>query len=195
VLILVRHGQTTMNATGRLQGRLDAPLTELGRRQAAAIATVVTQPSVVVTSPLLRARETADAFGVGARVDERWIELDYGDLDGKPISEVPADLWDRWRAHPEFAPPRGESMSELGHRVRAACEELAPVAATEDVVVVSHVSPIKAAVAWALGVGDETTWRMFLDVASICRVAVSARGASLVTFNERAHVGGLMSGA
>ena len=54
----------------------------------------------VIASPLLRTRETAGAFGRPVEVDERWIELDYGELDGLPLRDVPADLWRAWRADP-----------------------------------------------------------------------------------------------
>ena len=63
-------------------------------------------------------------------------------------------LWSRWRADPTFAPPGGESLAAVGERVRDACADLADAADGGDVVVISHVSPIKAAIAWALGVDD-----------------------------------------
>jgi broad specificity phosphatase PhoE len=197
VLILVRHGQTAVNAEGRLQGRIDAPLTDLGRRQAAASGAAIDSASVrrVVVSPLLRARETAEAFGLPAsvpvEVDERWIELDYGEWDGQPLRSMPADGWERWRADAAFAPPGGESLLELQSRVRAACADLSEDARDGDVVVVSHVSPIKTAVAWALDVGPLTQFRMFLDVAAICRIAVAPRGPSLVGYNSTAHLASL----
>ena len=197
-LTFVRHGQTAVNAEGRLQGRIDAPLTELGRRQAASAgAALPADVARVVVSPLLRARQTAEAFGLPASVpvdvDERWIELDYGEWDGLPLRSMAAEGWDAWRADPAFAPPGGESLVALAARVGSACRDLAAEAAEHDVVVVSHVSPIKAAVAWALGVGPETSWRMFLDVAAICRIGVSARGASLLSYNSVAHLGGVAS--
>lgn len=188
MLILVRHGQTAVNAGGRLQGRVDAPLTELGRRQARASAAAVSRPTLVVTSPLVRARETAECFGVEVVVDDRWIELDYGDFDDTPIASVPAETWQQWRSDASFTPPGGESLLDLGARVREACAELIERAAEEDIVVVSHVSPIKAAAAWALGVSDEVSWRMFLDVAAISRIRVTPAGASLVAWNDRCHL-------
>ena len=194
MLLLVRHGQTQLNRDGRLLGRLDIPLTDLGRRQAAATAAAVlaaTSVSRVVASPLGRACETAGAFGLPVEVDERWIELDYGQYDGLPFREVPDELWRQWRADPSWAPPGGESLSDVGRRVRAACEDLVSAATDTDVVVVSHVSPIKAAVAWALEVGDGVAWRMFLDVGSVCRVGVGPRGPSLRSFNETAHLAGV----
>ena len=191
MLILVRHGQTAVNAGGRLQGRVDAPLTDLGRRQARASAAAVGTPSKVITSPLVRARETAECFGAEVVVDERWIELDYGDFDDTPIASVPAETWQQWRSDASFTPPGGESLLDLGARVREACAELIEQAAEEDIVVVSHVSPIKAAAAWALGVSDEVSWRMFLDVASISRIRVTPAGASLVAWNDRCHLDSL----
>jgi broad specificity phosphatase PhoE len=188
VLVLVRHGQTQVNAEGRLQGRLDAPLSELGRRQAASLAATVPRVARVVSSPLLRARETAEVFGLPVEVDERWVEMDYGEYDGQLLAEVPVELWERWRRDVGHCPPGGESLAAVGERVRGACTELLAEAAERDVVVVSHVSPIKAAVAWALGVGDEAVWRMFLEVASVCRVGVGPHGPMLRSFNECAHL-------
>jgi broad specificity phosphatase PhoE len=124
-------------------------------------------------------------------VDDRWIELDYGELDGTPLHDVPADVWSAWRADPTWAPTGGESLVDLGTRVRAACADLADEAADHDVVVVTHVSPVKAALAWALGVGDEVSWRAFVAPASITRIATRGPRPSLHTFNACAHLDGL----
>src|SRR3954447_22052990 len=165
MLFGVRHGQTAANAAGQLLGRADIPLTELGRRQAEALAAAVGPVDRVITSPLERARDTAAAFGLPVEVDERWTELDYGIYDEWPLNDVPAEMWQKGRGDAEFAPPEGESLASVGRRVRAACDDLAPAAAEADVVVVSHVSPIKAAVAWALEAGDGLAWRTFVAVA------------------------------
>ena len=200
MIILVRHGQTEANAAGLLQGRVDLSLTELGRRQAEAAAGVVPPGARIVSSPLRRAVQTAHVLaaaseGVAAEdritVDHRWVELDYGEYDGRPFGDVPGEVWDRWRTDVDFSPPGGESLRECGRRVRDACEEIGAGQRSADapaVVVVSHVSPIKAAVAWALGVEDTTAWRMVLDVAAICRVSVGPRGPSLHSFNDRHHL-------
>jgi alpha-ribazole phosphatase len=184
MLVLVRHGQTEANARGLLLGRADPPLSELGRRQARALAAMVPSEARVVASPLARTVETASAFGRDVELDERWIELDYGTFDGRPLTEVPAEVWRAWRSDPHYVPGGGESLAELGLRVRAACEELLDEARDRDVVVVSHVSPIKAAVAWALGAGDDASWRMFVQVASVARVGIDRFGPSLRSFNE-----------
>jgi broad specificity phosphatase PhoE len=187
VLILVRHGQTSHNASGLLLGRADPPLTELGRRQAEALARAegVAGATRVVTSPLRRCVETAATLGPPVALDEQWLEIDYGDYEGKPLEDIPAEVWSTWRADPSWAPPGGESIADVGGRVRRACQALEAESSEHDIVVVSHVSPIKAAIAWALGVGDEVVWRMFLDLAAICRVTVGPRGPTLLTYNER----------
>jgi broad specificity phosphatase PhoE len=185
VLILVRHGRTDANARGLLLGRLDPPLSDEGREQAAALTPRIPAAARVVSSPLRRARETAAVFGRPVEVDDRWIELDYGALDGTPLRDVPPELWSEWRSDPAFVPPGGESLVALGERVRGACADLADEARTSDVVVVSHVSPIKAAIAWAIGAGDELSWRLFIEVASIARIGIDERGATLRSLNER----------
>ncbi len=190
MLILVRHGQTDANVRGLLLGRSDPPLTAEGRRQARALAGALPRPGRIVCSPLLRARQTADALaaeapaGVTVEVDDRWIELDYGELDARPHTALDPAGWRAWRSDPDFAPPGGESIAAVGARVRAACAELAADAAREDVVVVSHVSPIKAAVAWALGVGDEAVWRMFLADAAVCRIDTGGEVPLLLAFSD-----------
>ena len=196
MIVVVRHGRTAANAGGLLLGRADPPLDDEGARQAAALATACTALDVgrIVTSPLGRCNQTAAAIAAGVsatpaiEVDERWIELDYGELDGRPIAEVSATTWAAWRSDVGWRPPGGESLASLGARVREACDALVDEAAERDVVVVSHVSPIKAAVAWALGVGDETAWRMWVGPASITRIGVAGGRPSLRTFNETAHL-------
>lgn len=199
-IIIVRHGRTDANGAGLLQGRVDNPLNPEGRTQATRVGeflarTLDTAPEIVV-SPLLRARETAEritaAFGGACpiRIDDRWIELDYGVFDGRPLASVPDDVWRRWRSDDEFAPDGGESLADVHRRVVTACEEVLDrsVAVHAPVVVVSHVSPIKSAVAWALGVSPSVGWRTHLDNASITRLAVGPRGASLAGFNGTAHL-------
>ena len=188
MLILVRHGRTEANAAGLLLGRLDPPLDALGLEQAAAVARTLDTPSRVICSPLARTRQTAEAFGVPVTVDDRWIELDYGEWDGRPVSEVPTETWKAWRSDIRFAPPGGESLADLGERVRTACADLIDEARDADVIVVSHVSPIKAAVAWAVGAPDELAWHLFLSPASISRVGIGPSAMSLHSFNETNHL-------
>lgn len=183
MLHLVRHGRTAANAAGLLQGRLDLPLDDVGRRQAAALVGVVPPPDLLVVSPALRASQTAEVFSTSAEVDDRWHELDFGALDGVPVADVPTDLWRRWRIDPTFAPEGAESLVDLERRVRGACDDLLDRARDSEVVVVTHATPIKAAMAWALGAPVGTTWRSFVDQASVTRIAIRDHGPVLVAFN------------
>ncbi len=188
MLIVVRHGRTEANRAGQLLGRLDVALDPTGEAQAAALAEHIGPVDRIVASPLRRTQQTAAAWGLPVETDERWIELDYGELDGTPLREVPAELWEGWRSDLDFAPPGGESIGSLGRRVRAACDDLLADAAERDVVVVTHVSPIKAAVAWSLDVPDSVAWKMFVAPASVTRISVSPRGVSLHGFNQVGHL-------
>ena len=193
MLILVRHGRTGPNASGRFLGRLDAPLDEVGEAQARAVADVVARGRVaaIVTSPLVRARRTADAVaertGVSVSVDDRWVELDYGTLDGTPLADLPPAVWQQWRSDPGFRPGGGESLSGVAERVVPACEELLAEAAADDrdVVVVTHVSPLKVALCWSLGVDPGVGWRTFVAPGSVTRVRAGPTGPVLTSFNEQ----------
>lgn len=191
-IVLVRHGRTALNASGRLQGRVDEPLDAVGRDQAERVATrlspLLVENDLVISSPLVRARTTAEALGRSIDVDERWIEMSYGVYDGVRQSDVAADVWSTWRRDPHFAPDGGESLIEVTARVHRACDELREQALDRRIVVVSHVSPIKAAIAWALGTDPSSSWRMHLDTAAITRISVSPRGVALVSFNETHHL-------
>jgi broad specificity phosphatase PhoE len=191
VLIVVRHGRTTANAQGLLLGRTDPELDELGARQASALGAAVAGAARVVCSPLLRTRQTAEALGRPVTVDERWIELDYGVLDGVPLRDVPRSTWAEWQADLAWAPEGGESLADLGVRVRAACEDLADECAERDVVVVTHVSPLKAAVAWALSTTDDVTWHLYAAPASVTRISTAGPRRSLHAYNVTTHLDGL----
>jgi broad specificity phosphatase PhoE len=191
VLILVRHGESTANAAGLLVGRQDAPLTERGLAQAHTLGPVLGNVTRVISSPLARARATAEALGTGlpVEIDERWVEIDYGEFDGEALGSVPAEVWARWRSDPEFRPADGETLSEAGLRVRSACQDLFAsdghgARGPGSVVVVSHVSPIKLATCWALGLGDQGTWRLYLATASVTRIAWGVGGPVVHRFNE-----------
>jgi probable phosphoglycerate mutase len=192
-MLWVRHGQTPANAAGVLLGRHDPSLTDLGLDQVRAVAGLVAaaEPGVIVTSPLRRARQSAavlaEACGAPVVVDERAVEIDYGDWDGHRLDDVPPEVLARWRRDAEFRPPGGESLADVGRRVAALCRELAhDAAAGPSLVVVSHVSPIKAAVCWAVGIDDAASWRMHVGLASVTRIGVRHGVPYLAGFNEGA---------
>ena len=147
----------------------------------------------MVSSPLVRARETAEAIAarhaVTIEIDDRLIELDYGAWDGVPLADIAPEDWAAWRADPAFAPPGGESLTSVNARVASFCTD---VLGDDLVVAVSHVSPIKAAVCCALGIDERATWRMQLGLASVTRVGGRPdRGASLLSYNETGHLAAL----
>ena len=83
-------------------------------------------------------------------------------------------------------PEGGESAAAVDVRVRHACDELVERIGDQDIVVVSHVSPMKSAVAWALGVDFGIAWRTHLSHAAVCRIEMRPQGPVLFSFNERA---------
>jgi alpha-ribazole phosphatase len=192
VIILVRHGRTQLNAAHCLQGRVDAELDEVGENQATAVGAYLAQrdkPAKIISSPLRRAQQTAHRIATHFSIDDvvtddRWIEIDYGVYDGLPLGDVPREVWNRWRTEPEFTPEGGESFAAMHQRVHAACEELAANDVDGDVIIVSHVSPMKSASAWALGADPAVSHRSRLDQAAICRIDVGGANPVLVTFNE-----------
>ena len=192
LLTLVRHGQTAANAQNLLQGHINHPLDEVGLAQVSLLGGAlqkISPVSRVVASPLLRAQQTAQAISQGlsqqieVETDPRWIELNYGDFDGQPVSSVSPEQWATWRTDEHFRPPQGETLAELSVRVHDAIDALLADSVSAHIVVVSHVSPIKAAVAWALGVGVEVSWRTALDRASMTTVRLDAKHPALKTFN------------
>ena len=192
MLVLVRHGESTLNAEGRLVGRLDPSLTPQGEEQARAAGRMLGPVIELRHSPLTRTTQTARLLGVDAPmvVEDRAIELDYGALDGERLVDVDPALWRQWLTEPSFAPEGGESLVDLGRRVEGLVEELfaskgeGARSREGDVVVVSHVSPIKAAVAWALAADELVAWRLRLSTGSVTRIDMGPHGPQVVSFNE-----------
>ncbi len=196
-LILARHGETLPNRRGVLLGRDDPGLTDRGRSQAQALAAWVADHGVtrVVSSPLGRCRDTAvpiaEMCSLDVVTDDRLVELDYGDWEGRSFADIPDDASARWRSDARFRPPGGESLADVQERVGDWCRELAASDEESTVVAVSHVSPIKAAVVWALAAEPEAAWRMWIEVASVTRLGLRSDGGVLLGFNERAHLDAL----
>ena len=77
-------------------------------------------PTRVISSPLQRARQTAEHIGLPVEIDERWIEVDYGIYDGVELgTPASTELWERWRIDTGFVPPGGESLEQMGERMEA----------------------------------------------------------------------------
>ncbi|HVB50609.1 MAG TPA: histidine phosphatase family protein [Acidimicrobiales bacterium] len=191
MIIFIRHGQTTTNAQSLLVGRSDPSLTELGERQARALAPYLKGVHEVWVSPLARALSTAALAlpHLTPVIREPFIEVDYGELDGQPLSALTAE---QWRAHEhdhDVAFGGGESLASVDRRVHAELDALLADQSSllhsthEHLAIVSHVSPIKSATIWALGVSGSVTWRMRLNNGSLTTVATRSGVPSLVNFN------------
>ncbi|HTA11222.1 MAG TPA: histidine phosphatase family protein, partial [Streptosporangiaceae bacterium] len=193
------HGQTALSVERRFAGRGDIPLTDVGLEQAAAAAARLARRGnidLVLTSPLLRARQTAvavaDAVGVPLAEDVDLAETDFGSWEGLSFGEVMArwpDEMAAWMADADAAPPGGESFAAVAVRVDAALDRLVAAHQGRTVVVVSHVTPIKTIVCRALLAPTAALFRMHLDVASLCEAAWFADGPALLrSLNDTAHL-------
>jgi probable phosphoglycerate mutase len=191
VIILVRHGQTTSNAAKILVGRSDPELTELGTSQALALRPYLTGVEQVWTSPLQRARATAALAvpDIEPTVNAAFIEVDYGVLDGHPISEVTGEQWRAFESDHRVALGDGESLAAVDQRVQAQLDALLgdPSSLLHEherhLAIFSHVSPIKSAMTWALGIPGTVAWRMRLDNGSITTITMRQSLPALVHFN------------
>ncbi|MGO9487587.1 MAG: histidine phosphatase family protein [Solirubrobacteraceae bacterium] len=155
---LARHGQTAYNQEGRFQGQQQIPLDQTGRAQALELAERALPYGfeALWCSPLLRARETADAVaaltGLEPIEDARLMETDSGDWTDRSFEEVRAEQPERFDAFaagdPTFAFPGGESFAEQEVRVAAAIEEV--LGGALPALVVCHGMVIRAAMhGWA----------------------------------------------
>ncbi|WP_433598705.1 bifunctional RNase H/acid phosphatase [Nocardia sp. CA-135953] len=176
-LLLLRHGQTALSIQRRYSGRGNPPLTDLGREQAARAAKMLAAKggiAAVVTSPLGRARETAEAaataLDIPVRVLDGLTETDFGDWEGLTFQEAAQrdpQLHARWLGDPSTPAPNGESFDQVRERVEAARRDLLALYPGQNIVVVSHVTPIKTLLQLALGVGPSLLYRLHLDLASL----------------------------
>jgi ribonuclease H / adenosylcobalamin/alpha-ribazole phosphatase len=189
-LLMLRHGQTEYSAQGRYSGRADLPITELGKCQAAAAAARLARTdgvAAVVSSPMLRARQTAEpvasALGVPLTIHDGLIEADFGAWEGLTFAEASdrdPELHTRWLTDTSVAPPGGESMDAVHRRVRRARDQLIAEYRAATLVVVSHVTPIKSLLRMALDAGPSLLHRLHLDVASLSAAEFYPDGPALV---------------
>lgn len=156
-IVLVRHGQTSWNAEQRFLGQSDIPLDAVGHAQARALGGVLAgRFSRVYSSPLVRARATAEALNQPLAFDARLAELDQGALEGlrgeEAIARFP-DFFRAWATDPaQVVVPGGESLLALQTRALAALDEIVAAAAPGDeIAVVTHQLVIASVTCWALG--------------------------------------------
>jgi broad specificity phosphatase PhoE len=199
-LLLVRHGQSTWNAQGRLQGWADPPLDETGQEQARWLARRLAAEeqniSAIYSSPLLRARQTAEALGLtlglSVQADDRLKENDVGLLAGLTGSEIEEKFPD-WvaarRASAEWTPPPGgEDRDGFVSRAVAVMRDIAAHHPDQTVAVVSHGGTLGVYLAHLLEMPIHRSLPFQFDNASLSIVKVSERRVRLFKLNDTSHL-------
>jgi probable phosphoglycerate mutase len=179
-LALLRHGPTDWNAAGRIQGHTDIPLSQAGFAEMAARRLPFSFLRVYA-SPMLRARQTAEALGLADPVlDSRLMEQNWGAWEGLTRAEILArDGEDAFvkagsERGEEFRPGGGESTGELHARVADFLKDTARQDA--DAVVVAHLGVLRAAYTLATGWNMATPMPADLDVSKILLLSLDAGG-------------------
>jgi probable phosphoglycerate mutase len=194
-ITFVRHGETQSNAAEVWQGHGDSPLTERGERQVKAVGERLQGREFhrVISSDLGRAAATAETSGYGFTTDPRWRELDMGEWDGMPRTEIFSrygDLLAELRAGKDIRWGGAESYGEFVTRIDGAVEELgASLRPGQRALVVTHGGVIHAVVAGLLGFRSRPRpWPVGrITNASLTTVEVAPR--RLAVFNDAGHLG------
>ena len=169
-VLLLRHGRTEWNASGRFQGQMDSPLDLIGRAQAAAAAVAVApmRPDAIVSSDLSRTANTADAVGaeVGLSVslDARLREINLGEWEGLTRAEArerfPAE-YASWQAGSDARRGGGETYAEVGARASSCIVEwLDRLGPGSLLVAVTHGGTARATIGTLLGFDPDLYWRL-----------------------------------
>ena len=179
---MVRHGQTADSVRHLFSGSggIDPELTELGHQQAQQAAQRVQESSapgdysVLIASPLRRTQQTAqylaESLDLPIVTDNRLRECDFGEWEGYTMGEVLErypTVAAAWMQDPECVPPGGESLAAVRRRLQSFREDVTAQYGGTNVLMVSHVTPIKSLLWEGLGEVDTVFYRLFLDLASI----------------------------
>jgi broad specificity phosphatase PhoE len=194
-LMLARHGETDYNRECRYQGRTDLGLNWAGLWQAGRLHRRLSREpiDVVYTSNSKRAAETADiiARGRGLRIVpcENLAELDFGRFEGLAYAEIVESYPDWQPSDYDFTAYGGESLEQLGQRVRAFREELrSDNPADDDILVVAHSGSLRILLCVLLGVDIENWQRFRLALASLTVVENVEPGPVLTLLNDTSHL-------
>jgi alpha-ribazole phosphatase len=167
---LVRHGEPRAEIRNRCYGRLDAGLSELGRKQLEQVARDLATKdfAAIYSSPRLRARESAEIIALphqcAVQVHEQFHEIDFGDFEGMSYDEIarryPVE-YQQWMSHPtEVQFPNGESFSTMQRRVLSAAQDLLATHAGETIAVVTHGGVNRILLAQALSLSEVNLFRI-----------------------------------
>jgi len=199
-LLLIRHGQSTWNAQGRIQGWADPPLDETGLDQARKLAQRLAADghalAAVYSSPLLRAKQTAEqvgqAFGLPVQTDDRLRENNVGQLTGLTSSEV-EQQFPEWvaarRASLEWTPPpEGEGRDHFVSRAVAVMTDIVARHAGQTIAVVSHGGTLGVYLAHLLEMPIHRSLPFQFDNTSLSIVKVGEHRIRLLKLNDTAHL-------
>jgi broad specificity phosphatase PhoE len=200
-LLAVRHGATEWSQARRFAGSRDIPLTAQGRLQAEAAAQALagTVAAAVYTSPLERARTSAEVIAKSHRVEPviepDFREMAFGTWEGLTRDELttrfPAEAR-AWASTPHLlTPPQGEALTAVDSRVRAALEALIAQHRGETVILVSHAIVTRLIVLAALGLGPDRLWSVDASPAGITEIEYQENWATVHRMNTLAHLDGL----
>ena len=197
-LILVRHGETDWNRTGRCQGISDVVLNDNGRKQAIELGLCLKgeKISAVYSSDLARAISTAEEIarhhGLTVEIDGDLREMDQGDFEGLLFTEIReryADIMMQWRDNPEaLRIPSGESLAEVRERALRAFERLCERHDGETVVAVSHNLTITTLLCEFTGVGLSGFRSFGIQAASRSTLCLSGGKVVVVDLNDVSHL-------
>ena len=196
-LLLVRHGKTEWNETGRYQGRSDIGLSGVGIQEAGALRQRLAGEKIdaIYCSDMKRAVETAQVIASGRNIEpvacEELREIDFGAYEGLTFEEVmqryPGTNW--WTAqNAEARLPQGESINQLASRVDRFVARLREHADAETVLVVAHGGALRALICLLLGIGLEHWWQIGMDSASLTVIGIYPERAVLHTLNDVCHL-------
>jgi len=183
-LIFIRHGQTDYNAKRLVMGRQPIPLNDVGAEQVDQLAGKLEGGGIdaVITSPVLRARQTADAIakrlgGLGVEEAAALAELDYGEWVNRDIDVLIAENpgeWRKYRTRPDSMRfPGGESIKDASRRVGAYLDGLVKMSEGKRLVLVSHADVIKIAIVHLLGLDLRQMARLSIDNCAVCMVRMT----------------------
>jgi probable phosphoglycerate mutase len=182
-IVLVRHGETDWNRESRFQGHSDPPLNAAGRRQAQELADALAGEAFAIayTSPLRRARETAEIvagrLGLGVQPNPSLLEVDVGYWSGLTRGEVEARFpegYSRWLEY-GHGWEDGEGYDELGDRVVSGLLQIAAQHPKESVLAVTHGGPMRSALAAAARVPFGEARRSIAVLENCARVQIAVR--------------------
>ena len=183
-LLLIRHGQTDYNAKRLVMGRQPIPLNDMGLRQVEEISERFegTGVQAVITSPVLRARQTAEMIakhcgGIDVEEAAGLAELDYGEWVNRDIDELIAENpveWKKYRTRPhEMSFPGGESMEDASKRIGAFADGIGERYEVGRVVLVSHADVIKIALVHLMGFELRHMARLSIDNCAVCMLRMT----------------------